>query len=57
VGEPSLRPQPGGGGLPLPDAAQAPVRLRESGRIGERYPRRPRRPQHEPQPARGPERV
>ncbi len=50
-------PAPSGGGLPLPDAVQAPVRLREPGRIAERYPRRPRRPEHAPEPARTPERV
>ena len=55
--DPVAAPQPGGGGLPLPDAAQAPVRLREPGKLAERYPRRPRRPEHEPQPARAPERV
>ena len=55
--DPVIAPLPPLGGLPLPDAEQAPVRLREPGRIGERYPRRPRRPEHEPQPARAPERV
>ena len=46
-----VAPEPDGdGGLPLPDAAQAPVRLREPGRIAERYERRPRRPEHEPVP-------
>ena len=50
-------PGPGDGGLPLPDAEQAPVRLREPGRIAERYERRPRRPEHAPQPARTPDRV
>lgn len=48
-------PTPGGtGGLPLPDAAQAPVRLREPGRIAEGYPKPARRREHEPQ--RAPER-
>ncbi len=46
----------GSDGLPLPDAGQAPVRLREPGRIDERYPRRPRRPDHEPEPQRVPQR-
>lgn len=57
--EPELvpTPQPSGGGLPLPDAEQAPVRLREPGRLGEHYTRRPRRPEHAPEPARRPERV
>ena len=45
-----VAPEPGGtGGLPLPDAEQAPVRLREPGRIGERYDRPVRRPAHAPQ--------
>ena len=48
-----VAPEPGGnGGLPLPDAAQAPVRLREPGRLGERYERPARRPAH-PEPAPG----
>jgi hypothetical protein len=37
-----------GGGVPLPDAAPAPVRLREPGRIADGYPRRERRPAREP---------
>lgn len=44
---------PDGGGVlaptPLPDAAPSPVRLREPGRIGERYPRPTRRPEHAPE--------
>lgn len=36
------------GGLPLPDAVPASVRLREPGRIGERQPSRERRPAREP---------
>ncbi len=36
------------GGVPLPDAAQAPVRLREPRRLADAYPRRPRRPEHAP---------
>jgi hypothetical protein len=53
---------PDGGGVlaptPLPDAAPSPVRLREPGRIGERYPRPTRRPEHTPEhaPQRVPER-
>ena len=39
------------GGVPLPDAGPAPVRLREPGRIADAYPRRERRPAHEPVPA------
>lgn len=50
--DPVARPDPGGGGLPLPDAAQSPTRLREPGRIA----RKPaRRPEHDPQ--RTPQRV
>jgi hypothetical protein len=55
--QPVVEPDPSGGGLPLPDADPAPVRLREPGRIAERYPRRPRRPEHAPEPAPLPERV
>ncbi len=54
--EPVPVPQGGGGGLPLPDAGQAPVRLREPGRLGERYGRPARRPDHEPARAPQPER-
>jgi hypothetical protein len=44
-----VAPVPGGpDGLPLPDAGPATARLREPGRLAERYPRRPRRPEHEP---------
>ena len=39
------------GGVPLPDADPAPVRLREPGRLADGYPRRERRPAHEPVPA------
>ena len=46
--DPVASPPPSGGGLPLPDADQAAVRLRESGRIGDRYGRPARRPEHEP---------
>ena len=55
AGDPAATPPPSDGGLPLPDAEQAPVRLREPGRIGERYGRPARRPEHEP--ARTPQRV
>lgn len=44
-------PDPAGdrdGGVPLPDAEQASVRLREPGRLADAYPRRPRRPEHAP---------
>jgi hypothetical protein len=41
-------PKPPRGGIPLPDAAPARVRLREHGRLGERLPSRERRPSREP---------
>lgn len=51
---------PDGGGVlaptPLPDASPSPVRLREPGRIAERYPRPGRRPEHTPERPRVPER-
>ena len=48
--EDPVAPEPKGtGGLPLPDAEQAPVRLREPGRIGERYARPARRREHAPE--------
>ena len=55
AGDPSATPPPSGGGLPMPDAEQASVRLREPGRISERYGRPARRREHEP--ARTPQRV
>ena len=47
-----------GGGLPLPDAQPARVRLREHGRLHERLPARERRPAREPErrPAPDPDR-
>ena len=57
---PDAPPEPSGGGIEapiLPDAVPSPVRLREPGRISERAPRRPRRPDHAPEPVREPERV
>ena len=50
------QPRPSGNGLPvpLPDATQSPVRLREDGRLADARPRRPRRPDHAPHPARRP---
>jgi hypothetical protein len=45
----------GSGELPLPDAAPAPVRMREPGRLADLRPRRDR--QHEPVPARERERT
>ncbi|HEX2087820.1 MAG TPA: hypothetical protein VHF89_19195 [Solirubrobacteraceae bacterium] len=54
-------PDPGGdrdGGLPLPGASPASVRLREPGRLADGYPRRPRRPEHVPgEPERTPARL
>jgi hypothetical protein len=47
--EPPSAPDPAGGGLTLlPDAGPPAVRLREPGRIGDGYPRPPRRPEHVP---------
>lgn len=45
---PPTPPEPPRGGIPLPDAQPAGVRLREHGRLGERLPRRERRPVREP---------
>jgi hypothetical protein len=55
---PPSPPEPPRGGIPLPDAQPARVRLREHGRISERTPRRERRPTREParRPARTPHR-
>jgi len=39
----------GGDRLPLPDAAQSSVRLREPGRLAEAHPRPGRRPEHPPE--------
>lgn len=54
-GSDRLAPGPRGGGprdgVPLPDAEQAPVRLRENGRLADAYPF-PRRREHAPAPAR-----
>jgi hypothetical protein len=38
-----------GGGLPLPDAIQSPVRLREHGRLSDRLRQPERRPVRDPQ--------
>ena len=58
------RPPPGppgapSGGIPLPDAQPARVRLREHGRLSERLPRPERRPAREPvrEPSRTPQRT
>ncbi|MDQ6834881.1 MAG: hypothetical protein M3016_01710 [Actinomycetota bacterium] len=58
---PKLPPEPRTpprGGIPLPDASPARVRLREPGRLGEELPGRQRRPVREPgrRPARTPSR-
>ena len=45
---PPERPEPPSGGIPLPDAVPARVRLREPGRLSELLPRRQRRPAREP---------
>ena len=49
-----VQPKPGGDGLPLPDAAQSRARMRERGRLADRYPapeRRPARGRHQPRRA------
>ena len=56
AGDPETPTPPTGGGLPLPGAAPSPNRLREPGRIGERYPKPSRRPAHAP-PVRTPSRT
>jgi len=48
---PNVRPDPSrwpGGGIPLPDAEQSKVRLREPGRLSEHLPVPQRRPSREP---------
>lgn len=55
---PSAPRGPRPGGIPLPDAAQSRVRLREPGtRLADALPPAERRPAHAPSPARTPERV
>lgn len=52
VGPDAPRPtRPRGGGLPLPDAVPARVRLREPGRLADGRPGRVRRPSREPERA------
>lgn len=51
AGDPVVPTPPSGGGLPLPDAEPAPVRLREPGRLTDHRPRPTRRPAHPPLPA------
>jgi len=48
---PAPRPGPRGGGLPLPDAVPARVRLREPGRLADLLPAPSRRREHAPTPA------
>jgi hypothetical protein len=48
---------PRGGGLPLPDAVPARVRLREGERLADLLPAPARRPAHAPAPARIPSRA
>jgi hypothetical protein len=57
VPEPPKPTRPRGGGLPLPDAVPARVRLREPGRLADLLPGRERRPAREPAPTRRPQRV
>jgi len=47
---PSPRPSPRGGGIPLPDAVPARVRLREAGRLADLLPAPARRREHVPLP-------
>jgi hypothetical protein len=46
---PHIKPGPGGGGLPLPDAAPARVRLRDHTRLADLLPTPPRRPERDPE--------
>jgi hypothetical protein len=49
---PAGKPEPGGspgGGIPLPDAEQSRIRLREPGRISTKLPVPERRPSREPE--------
>jgi hypothetical protein len=45
---PPTPPRPPRGGIPLPDAEQARIRLRDHRKLSERLPRRARRPVREP---------
>jgi hypothetical protein len=45
---PRVKPGPGGGGLPLPDAVPARVRLRDHTRLADLLPAPARRPAREP---------
>lgn len=55
---PPKPPAPPRGGIPLPDAVPARVRLREHGRLADQLPNRDRRPVREPErtPVRMPQR-
>lgn len=53
---PQAPPGPRPGGIPLPDAAPARVRLREPARLADLLPATPRRPAHPAEPAREPAR-
>lgn len=51
---PNVKPDPSrwpGGGIPLPDAEQSAVRLREPGRLGDKLISPERRPAREPVPS------
>jgi hypothetical protein len=50
---PPTPPKPPRGGIPLPDAAQSRVRLRDHVKLTEKLTRRGRRPTREPSPAPG----
>jgi hypothetical protein len=47
--QPPSRPEPPRGGIPLPDAVPARVRLRDHGSLADQRPRRDRRPAREPE--------
>src|SRR5438552_15830339 len=48
---PPQPPKPPRGGIPLPDADPARIRVRESGRLADHLPHRHRRPAPEPAPS------
>jgi hypothetical protein len=51
---PNVKPDPSrwpGGGIPLPDAEQSSVRLREPGKLADKIPAHERRPAREPAPS------
>jgi hypothetical protein len=45
---PAPQDPPRGGGIPMPDAEQSRIRLRDHRKLSERLPRRERRPAREP---------